>query len=124
MTPTMRTLSLTRSAVELLQRVFAPIDRPASDRLQWDYSCATDVLSAWIGQPQPCDKIAVDDHVVIRISRQTHRVVGIDVFAASERSGKWPGALNGAMARRLLEEHGPAALAMWRAQHGEIAPRT
>ena len=86
------------------------------DRLQWDYSCSDDVLSAWLGAPQPCDEVVVDDSIVIRISRQTHQPVGIDVRSASERSGKWPGALNGAFARAMLEQHGPAALKIWRAR--------
>jgi len=114
----MHTLSFTRSVVELFQQLFAPIDRRpgASDALQWDYSCAEDVLSAWIGTPQPCDKVVVNDHIVVSISRETHQVVGIDVRSASKRSGTWPGALNGAFARALLEQHGPAALAIWRAR--------
>jgi|SRR5687767_9644629 hypothetical protein len=121
----MHTLSFARSAAELLQRIFAPVERPdGPDGFQWDYSCSDDVLSAWIGQPQPSDKVIVDKHVVIRISPQTRQVVGIDVLAASQRSGKWPGALNGAMARALLQQHGPAALAIWRTQRGDVAPRT
>jgi hypothetical protein len=40
-----------------------------SDTLQWDYSCSADILSAWIAMPQPCDEVAVDDSIVIRISR-------------------------------------------------------
>lgn len=112
--------SFTRSAVELLQRMLAPIDRrdAAFEALQWDYSCAADLLSAWIGQPQPCDEVAVGDSIVIHISRETHQPVGIDVHSASEKSGRWPGALNGAFARALLEQHGPAALAIWRARRG------
>lgn len=114
----MRSLSFARSAVELFQRVLAPIDRRdgAFDGLQWDYSCAADVLSAWIGNPQPCDEVAVDDYIVVHISRETHQPVGIDVRSAAERSGQWSGALNGAFARALLEQHGPAALAIWHAR--------
>jgi hypothetical protein len=89
-----------------------------SDTLQWDYSCSTDVLSAWIAMPQPCDEVVVDDCIIIRISRATRQPVGIDVRAASTRSA-WTGALDGALARRLLEQHGPAALTIWRAQHPE-----
>jgi hypothetical protein len=87
----------------------------ALDGLQWDYSCAADVLSAWIGTPQPCDRIAVDDTIVIHISRETHQPVGIDVRAASTRA-TWTGALDGAFARALLEQHGPAALRIWQAR--------
>lgn len=29
------------------------------DGLQWDYSCSDDVLSAWIGRPQPCHEIVM-----------------------------------------------------------------
>jgi hypothetical protein len=86
------------------------------DGLQWDYSCADDVLSAWIGAPQPCDEVVVDGSIIIRISRQTHQPVGIAVPSASRRSGKWPGALNGAFARAMLEHHGPAALKIWHAR--------
>ena len=88
--------------------------RSDRDGLQWDYSCADDVLSAWIGAPQPCDEVVVDGSIVIRISRRTHQPVGIDVRSASRRSGKWPGALNGAFARAMLEQHGPTALQTWR----------
>lgn len=92
----------------------------AADPLQWDYSCSADVLSAWIGTPQWCDEVVVDDVITIRISRSTRQPVGIDVRSASTRSA-WTGALDGALARALLEQHGPAALAIWRARHpGEI----
>ncbi len=122
----MHALSFTRSAVELLQRILAPSDRQdgAFAALQWDYSCAADLLTAWIGQPQSCDEIAVDDSIVIRISRETGQPVGIDVHSAFKRSGRWPGALDGAYARALLEQHGPAALATWRARRGSVAQRT
>jgi hypothetical protein len=118
----MRGLSFARSAAELFQRILAPGGRRqvAADGLQWDYSCAGDVLSAWIGNPQLCDKVAVDDDVVIHISRQTHQPVGIDVLSASERSGQWPGALNGSFARALLEQHGPTALRTWRARRRDV----
>ena len=116
----MRSLSFARSAVELFQRVLAPGGRRHADGLQWDYSCSSDVLSAWIGNPQLCDKVAVDDDVVIHISRLTHQPVGIDVLSASERSGQWPGALNGSFARALLEQHGPMALRTWRARRGDV----
>jgi hypothetical protein len=117
----MRSLSFVRSALELFQRVSAPLDRRegAFDGLQWDYSCAADVLSAWSGNPQPCDEVAVNDHIVVRISRESHQPVGIDVLAAAQRSGQWSGGLNGAFAGALLEQHGPAALAIWRARLGE-----
>jgi hypothetical protein len=91
-------------------------DRLVGDTLQWDYSCATDVLSAWIAMPQPCDEVAVDDFIIIRISRATRQPVGIDVRSASARSA-WTGALDGTLARALLEQHGPAALTIWRARH-------
>ena len=84
------------------------------DGLQWDYSCAEDVLSAWIGAPHPCDEIAVDDYIIVRISRETRRPAGIRVRSAS-RLSKWTGALNGSVARALLDQHGPAAMAIWRA---------
>jgi hypothetical protein len=118
----MRSLSFARSAAELLQRVLGPGGRRqvAADGLQWDYSCASDTLSAWIGNPELCDKVAVDDGVVIHISRLTHQPVGIDVLSASQRSGQWPGALNGSFARALLEQHGPAALRTWRARRGDV----
>jgi hypothetical protein len=90
------------------------------DELQWDYSCADDVLSAWIGTPQPSDEVMVDDDIVIRISRETHQPVRIDVRSASRRSA-WTGALNGSVARALLEQHGPAAMALWRARRGDSA---
>ena len=92
----------------------------ALDGLQWDYSCASDVLSAWIGTPQLCDDVAVNDHIVVRISRETHEPVGIAVHAAARRSGQWTGALNGTFARALLEQHGPAALATWRGLRRDI----
>jgi hypothetical protein len=85
--------------------------------LQWDYSCGEDVLSAWIGIPQPCDEVAVDDSIVIRISRETRQPVGIHVRSASRRC-TWTGALNGSFARALLEQHGPAAMTIWRAGGG------
>lgn len=87
------------------------------DGLQWDYSCGEDVLSAWIGIPQPCDEVAVDDSIVIRISRETHQPVGIHVRSASRRC-TWTGALNGSFARALLDQHGPAAMTIWRAGGG------
>jgi uncharacterized protein YhjY with autotransporter beta-barrel domain len=90
-----------------------------SDELQWDYSCSNDVLSAWLGKPQPCDDVAVDDDIVVRISRETSRPVGIDVLSASRRSGKWTGALNGGYARGLLEQYGPVALRIWRTTHSQ-----
>ena len=82
--------------------------------LQWDYNCAADVLSAWIGTPEPCDEVAVDDSVVIRISRETHQPVGIDIRFASRRI-RWTGALDGSFARALLHQHGPAAMKTWQA---------
>ena len=84
------------------------------DGLQWDYSCPDDVLSAWIGTPEPSDEVVVDEDIVIHISRETHQPVRIDVRCASKRS-PWTGALNGAVARALLEQHGPVAMALWRA---------
>jgi hypothetical protein len=122
----MHLTSFTRSAAGFFQRVFAPSGRRggAFDGLQWDYSCAGDVLSAWIGKPQPCDDVAVDGYIVVRISRETHQPVGIDVRAAAERSGRWPGALNAAYARALLELHGPEALTIWRARRGDVAHPT
>ena len=83
-------------------------------RLQWDYTCAEDVLSAWIGTPQACDDVRVGDFIVIRISRHTGEPVGISVRAASRLSA-WTGALDGSVAARLLDEHGPTAVAAWRA---------
>ena len=85
-----------------------------TDGLQWDYSCSDDVLSAWIGTPEPCDEVAVDDSVVIRISRKTHQPVGIDINFASRRI-RWTGALDGSFARALLQQHGPAAMKIWQA---------
>ena len=82
--------------------------------LQWDYSCSADVLSAWIGTPEPCDEVAVDDSIVIRISCKTHQPVGIDIRFASRRI-RWTGALDGSLARALLQQHGPAAMKIWRA---------
>jgi hypothetical protein len=86
-----------------------------TEGLQWDYSCGEDVLTAWLGLPQPCDEVRVDDSIVIRISRRTHQPVGIKVGSAS-RLSKWTGALNGSVARALLEKHGPAAMAIWGAK--------
>ena len=85
-----------------------------TERLQWDYSCGEDVLTAWLGPPQPCDEVRVNDSIVIRISCTTHQPVGIKVGSAS-RLSKWTGALNGSVAGALLEKHGPAAMAIWRA---------
>jgi hypothetical protein len=85
------------------------------DGLQWDYSCSDDVLSAWIGTPQPCDEVVLDDAIVIRISRETQQPVGIDVRSASRRT-RWSGALDGSFARALLEQHAPAAMTLWRAR--------
>lgn len=85
------------------------------DGLQWDYSCAEDVLSAWIGTPQPCDDVVVDDSIVVRVSREAHQPVGIRVRGAS-RLSTWTGALNGSLARALLDQHGPAAMTIWRAR--------
>ena len=85
-----------------------------TDGLQWDNNSAVDVLSAWIGAPEPCDEVAVDDSVVIRISRKTHRPVGIDIRFASRRI-QWTGALDGSLARALLHQHGPAAMKTWQA---------
>jgi hypothetical protein len=93
------------------------------DGLQWDYSCSDDVLSAWIGTPQPSDEVVVDEDIVIRISRETRQPVRIDVRSASKRS-TWTGALNGAIARALLERHGPVAMALWRARRGDSAGGT
>jgi hypothetical protein len=86
-----------------------------TDGLQWDYSCGEDVLTAWLGVPQPCDEVAVDDSIVIRISHTTQQAVGIKVRSAS-RLSKWTGALNGSVANALLKKHGPAALEIWRAR--------
>jgi hypothetical protein len=86
------------------------------DRLQWDYSCAGDVLSAWVGTPQPCDEVIVDESIVIRVSRETHQPVGISVRSAS-RLCTWTGALDGSVARAMLDRHGPAAMEIWRAHH-------
>jgi hypothetical protein len=92
---------------------------PPAGWLQWDYSCADDVLTAWFGTPKPADDVPVGDHIVVRIDRATQRPVGIIVKDAAKRSGRWPGALDGAFARALLDRHGPAALKTWRAQqHG------
>jgi hypothetical protein len=85
------------------------------DGLQWDYSCGEDVLTAWVGMPQPCDEVQVDDSIVVCISRTTHQPVGIKVYSAS-RLSKWTGALNGTVAHALLDKHAPAAMAMWRAR--------
>jgi hypothetical protein len=82
-------------------------------RLQWDYSCVEDVLTAWIGMPQPCDDIRVDESITIRVSRATHAPVGIQVRAAS-RFSTWTGALNGSVANALLEQHGATAMEIWR----------
>ena len=82
--------------------------------LQWDYSCSADVLSAWIGAPEPCDEVAVDDSISIRISRKTHQPVGIDIRFASRRV-RWTGGLDGSLARALLEQHAAAAMTLWRA---------
>ena len=55
--------------------------------LQWDYNCSADVLSAWIGTPEPCDEVAVDDSVVIRISRKTHQPVASTYVSRHGGSG-------------------------------------
>jgi hypothetical protein len=90
------------------------VDTNAAGWLQWDYSCSDDVLSAWMDMPEPSDEVAVSEYIVVRISRRTGQPAGIVVRAAARRSGKWPGALNGAFARALLEQHGPAAARLWR----------
>ncbi len=87
------------------------------DGLQWDYCCSDDVLTAWIGTPHPYDEVVVDESIIIRISRQTHQPVGIDVRSASRRV-RWTGSLDGSVARALLDQHGPAAVAIWRARSG------
>ena len=74
----------------------------------------TTILDVMV-KPFTCDEVVIDESIVIRISRETHQPVGIYVRSASRRSA-WTGALNGSFARVLLEQHGPAAVTIWRAR--------
>lgn len=82
------------------------------------YDADGDLLLARLGEPEPCDNVQVDDNVVVRVSRETHDPVGIEVVAVSERFHKSPSAINRAFAKELLAQFGPEAASRVRRRLG------
>lgn len=82
------------------------------DRLRLKYEPEYDLLSAWIGAPRVADVVEVEPGFCIRISRDTHQVIGLEVMGAAARFKKNASAIqNHTFVRSLLERYGRAALA-------------
>jgi hypothetical protein len=58
-------------------------DRDSAVRLK--YEPQYDLLSVWLGAPQPVDQVEVEPGVYVRFSRADHQPVGIEVLEAVAR---------------------------------------
>lgn len=81
----------------------------SSGGFHFKYDEDADLLFARFGAPQPCDSVRVDDNVVVRVSRETHTPVAIEVFGVTARFQKDRSAINRSFARQLLADYGPEA---------------
>lgn len=74
------------------------------------YEPEYDLLSVWLGDPQPLDQVEVESGVYVRVSRESHLAVGLEILEAGARFHKdEEGIRNPAFARTLLEKYGPKA---------------
>jgi hypothetical protein len=75
------------------------------------YEPQYDLLSAWIGAPQEADNVEIEPGLVIRISRASGRVVGLEVADVSARFSKDRATVQSpAFVRSLLDRYSKAAL--------------
>src|SRR5687768_5647363 len=91
----------------------ADMERRHSDNaLRLKYESEYDLLSVWIGAPQPVDQIEVEPGVYVRISRAEHRPVGLEVIEAVSRLHTDPSTIQtDSFARELLKTYGRKAKA-------------
>lgn len=76
------------------------------DRLHLAYDSKDDLLMAWIGAPEVADSVEVEPGFAIRVSRESHRVVGLEVIDASVRFKRDASSLqNHSFVRSLLAKY-------------------
>ncbi|HWW87261.1 MAG TPA: DUF2283 domain-containing protein [Vicinamibacterales bacterium] len=81
------------------------------DGLRLKYEPEYDLLSVWLGAPQVADNVEVEPGISVRISRDQHQVVGVEIVDAAARLHRDASSLtNQAYVRGLLDKYGPLAL--------------
>ena len=86
--------------------------QPQDGGIRLKYEPEYDLLSVWLGSPEPADNVEVEPGFCIRVSRSSHRVVGLEVVSAAARFQKDKRVVGTpAFARSLIERYGPMALA-------------
>lgn len=59
--------------------------RPSDQSVRLKYEPEYDLLSIWLGAPQPVDQVEVEPGVYVRVSRASHAPVGLEVIEALAR---------------------------------------
>lgn len=81
-----------------------------SSGMRLKYEPEYDLLSVWVGDPQPVDQIEVEPGVYVRVSRAGHEAVGLEVLEAASKFHRDEATLGSpAFARQLLAKYGPKA---------------
>lgn len=78
--------------------------------LRFDYQPETDLLFAWIGQPQPAENVEVEPGIYVRVIPASKQVVGIEVLDCAERFQREPASIDGAFAKALIDAYTVSAL--------------
>lgn len=80
---------------------------PTDSAVRLKYEPEYDLLSVWVGEPQPVDQVEVESGVYVRVTRDDHRAVGLEILEAAARFHKdADGIRNPAFARSLLNRYG------------------
>ena len=78
--------------------------------LRFDYQPDTDLLFAWIGQPQPAENVEVEPGIYVRVIPATKEIVGIEVIDCAARFQRDPANIDGAFAKLLIDAFTKSAL--------------
>jgi uncharacterized protein YuzE len=68
-------------ALKALSRPAQACEAPLRLKYEPDY----DLLSAWLGTPQVADSVEVEPGLLVRISRETGKVVGLEIVDVAAR---------------------------------------
>ena len=78
--------------------------------LKFDYQPDTDLLFAWIGQPQSAENIEVEPGIYVRVIPATKQIVGIEVIDCAQRFQRDPSSIDAVFAKALIDAFTKSAL--------------
>lgn len=84
--------------------------QPSNRAVRLEYEPEYDLLYVWVGPSEPADTVEVEPGVCVRLSRQDHRVIGLEILSAARRFNKDQRTVQTpAFAQSLLDRYGPLA---------------